>query len=155
MANPNQGPPGPDPNPGPDLGSNPGPDLPVHDIDLRDPIYISDGQNQQPQTTVDVKFLNCLSICFNHQPNFVTTLGYNVNFIGGLPQGYVLESRERRRFLDRERLGSLNPVNQRMTVDHYIHGHPRGRSFTSVNHFARHVYHIMRNDLANCDCNRC
>ncbi|KAG9753672.1 hypothetical protein KCU73_g5835, partial [Aureobasidium melanogenum] len=156
MADPNQGPPpgapgasGPPPgtNANTDPDPNPGHTFPVRDIDLSDPMFVSDGVMQQHQATVDVEFLNRLSGHFNHQPNSVTTLGYNVNFVGGLPQGYVLKSRER--------FGSRTRVDQRVTVDHSIHGHPLSNSFRSVIQFARHIYHIMRNDLPNCDCNLC
>jgi hypothetical protein len=40
-------------------------------------------------------------------------------------------------------------------VDYYINGHPSGGQFRSVREFAKHVYHIMRDDLVNCDCSLC
>ncbi|KAG9646162.1 hypothetical protein KCU95_g14504, partial [Aureobasidium melanogenum] len=153
MANPNQGPPPSAPGAsGPPPGTNantepdpsPGPTFPVRDIDLSDPMFTSDGVMQQHQATVDVEFLSRLSGCFNHQPNFVTTLGYNVNFIGGLPQGYVLETLVCGRRTD----GSV-------ALDYFVRGHPSGRSFRSMTQLTRHVYHIMRNDLPNCNCDLC
>lgn len=174
MANPNQGPPpsalgasGPPPgtNANTEPDPNPGPTFPVRDIDLSDPMFTSDGVMQQHQAAVDVEFFGRLSGCFNHQPNFVTTLGkphvlfgisvrarlltpwstgYNVNFIGGLPQGYVLETLVCGRRTD----GSV-------ALDYFVRGHPSGRSFRSMTQLARHVYHIMRNDLPNCNCDLC
>ena len=90
MAEPNQGPPPGAPGapgtpgaPGPPPGTNantdpdpnPGHTFPVRDIDLSDPMFVSDGAMQQHQATVDVEFLGRLSICFNRESNFITTLG--------------------------------------------------------------------------------
>ncbi|KAG9530298.1 hypothetical protein KCU93_g2820, partial [Aureobasidium melanogenum] len=153
MADPNQGPPpgapgasGPPPgtNANTDPDPNPGPTFPVRDIDLSDPMFVSDGVMQQHQATVDVEFLGGLSICFNRESNFITTLGYTIIFIGGLPQGYVLETLVCGRRTD----GSV-------ALDYFVRGHPSGHSFRSMTRFSRHVYHIMRNDLPNCDCTLC
>ncbi|KAH0376424.1 hypothetical protein KCU92_g9770, partial [Aureobasidium melanogenum] len=101
MADPNQGPPPgapgasglpPGTNANTDPDPNPGPTFPVRDIDLSDSMFVSDGVIQQHQATIDVEFLGRLSICFNRESNFITTLGYTIIFIGGLAQGYVLET---------------------------------------------------------------
>ncbi|KAH0294212.1 hypothetical protein M436DRAFT_81911 [Aureobasidium namibiae CBS 147.97] len=141
MAAPNQA-----PNPGANTG--PGPNPPTRDIDLSDPTFASDGQAQQPQVVDLARFLYMLSGAFRNTPNYAATLGYTANFTGGLPQGYVLELRARHPF-------SFVQDQMRAVTDSYVRGHPSGGSFRSAGDFAKHVYHIMRNDLVNCDCSLC
>ncbi|CAD0088832.1 unnamed protein product [Aureobasidium vineae] len=158
MANPNQAPP-PGPNPGTITDPNSGLNILVRDIDLSGPMINSDGQAQQPPATDNIEFLAHLTRIFNSNSQYTTTLGklhtsslpfqtlytniscsgYTVNFIGGLPQGYVLESRPRAH-------QSSSSITR---TDLYI------RDFRSVIQFAKHVYHMMRNDLVNCDCSSC
>ncbi|KAI4729091.1 hypothetical protein E4T49_03138 [Aureobasidium sp. EXF-10728] len=154
MTDPNQGPltgQGPGPGPGTNTTSNPGtntgPNLSVRDIDLSDPTINSDGQAQQPQATDNTEFLAHLSRIFNNNTQYTTTLGYTVNFIGGLPRGYVLETRRRAHV-------SSSSIVRIVRTDLWVRGHPR-RDFRSVFQFAIHVYHIMRNDLVSCDCSSC
>lgn len=122
-------------------------------------------QNSQGSSIISLECSSIVPITLQHWVSIVflskqihvirstkvtSDLGYSAIFINALPQGYVLERRARA-----ENTSSRSYARQRVNYDDYIHGHPSGRPYRSVRDFARHVYHIMRDDLANCDCSLC